>query len=372
MKKKALSLALALAMCLGLTVPAFAEENKTAITDDDGYSYTLSQATVGSYIMERGLHSDKETGTTAENVTVYQIQEGTIITPVCSEGTLNREHTLGSGYELTKEEGLKQAGAVIGEDRAERAIQFVVVYQEVEAEDSGYMRALKNLVYEYDDTYNEVVTQPLSEGLHLIRREIRWIYAGDGSNPSAVIPPSQGEGCASYLYVEVVSKNQPTDPQPTTPPAETIPASGTAKASTQAVEVDGKAVEFQMYALKDANGNSTNYVKLRDLAHVLNGTAAQFSVGYDGAISLTTGQPYEDTGSEMTTPFSGDRAYTGGGQSVKINGQAVELTAINLLDDNGGGYNYFKLRDLGAALGFNVSWSAERGIFVETNKPYAG
>ena len=54
-------------------------------------------------------------------------------------------------------------------------------------------------------------------------------------------------------------------------------AGGTAYASTQAVEVDGKKVEFQMYALKDNAGNPTNYVKLRDVAHVLNGTKAQFS-----------------------------------------------------------------------------------------------
>ena len=74
----------------------------------------------------------------------------------------------------------------------------------------------------------------------------------------------------------------------------------------------------------------------------------------------------------MSTPFSGDRAYTGGGQSVQVNGKAVTMTAITLLDDSGGGYNYFKLRDLGAALGFNVDWSAEKGIFVETDKPYGG
>jgi hypothetical protein len=123
-----------------------------------------------------------------------------------------------------------------------------------------------------------------------------------------------------------------------------------------------------MYALLDANGNSTNYVKLRDLAHVLNGTAAQFAVGYSNAagITLTSGQPYQDNGSEMKTPFSGDRAYTGGGQSVQVNGQSVTMTAINLLDDAGGGYNYFKLRDLGTALGFKVDWSAARGIYIET------
>ena len=40
------------------------------------------------------------------------------------------------------------------------------------------------------------------------------------------------------------------------------------------VTVDGKAAEFQMYALVDANGNGTNYIKLRDMAQVLNGTKA--------------------------------------------------------------------------------------------------
>ena len=146
---------------------------------------------------------------------------------------------------------------------------------------------------------------------------------------------------------------------------------GTAYASTQAVEVDGKKVEFQMYALKDANGNPTNYVKLRDVAHVLNGTKAQFAVGYDGTISLTTGQPYQAGGTEMTTPYSGDRAYSGGAQTVKINGKDVAMTAITLTDDNGGGYNYFKLRDLGKALGFNVGYSNENGVFIESDKPYA-
>ena len=40
----------------------------------------------------------------------------------------------------------------------------------------------------------------------------------------------------------------------------------TAYASTQSVKVDGVAVEFQMYALKDEKGNDTNYVKVRDVA----------------------------------------------------------------------------------------------------------
>ena len=32
------------------------------------------------------------------------------------------------------------------------------------------------------------------------------------------------------------------------------------------------------------------------------------------------------------------------------------------------GSNYFKLRDLGAALGFEVGWTQEQGMFINTEK----
>ncbi len=54
-----------------------------------------------------------------------------------------------------------------------------------------------------------------------------------------------------------------------------------------------------------------------------------------------------------------------------MNGQAADLAAFVLNDDNGGGYTYYQLRDLGKALGFNVGWAADKGIFLETDKPYA-
>lgn len=139
-----------------------------------------------------------------------------------------------------------------------------------------------------------------------------------------------------------------------------------AYASTQTVTVDGKPVEFQMYALKDANGNDTNYIKLRDMAYILNGTKAQFSVDWNGSIVLTTGAAYAANGSEMSTPFSGNRAYKGGPQTVKINGKDTTLDAVVLTDDAGSGYTYFKLRDLGNALGFKVDWTAQQGVIVET------
>ena len=148
---------------------------------------------------------------------------------------------------------------------------------------------------------------------------------------------------------------------------EQIPPKGTAYAASQTVSIDGRPVSFQMYALKDAGGNGTNYVKLRDLAYALNGTAAQFYVEYDGAIQLVPGRAYTSAGGEMTTPFSGDRAYTGGTTGLKVSDQAVGLTAFTLLDDQGGGYTYFKLRDLGTVLGFGVGWDdAAKQVTLDT------
>ncbi len=141
---------------------------------------------------------------------------------------------------------------------------------------------------------------------------------------------------------------------------------GAAYASTQTVLVDGSAVVFQAYALKDQSGNDTNYVKLRDVAQILNGTAVQFEVGWNGAVNIETGKSYTPNGSEMKTPFTGNRAYSPPTAPTNINGAAAGLEAIVLTDDAGGAYTYYKLRDLGAALGFLVDWSAEKGIFIET------
>jgi len=156
-----------------------------------------------------------------------------------------------------------------------------------------------------------------------------------------------------------------------------IPATGTAYPSTQMVELDGKKVEFQMYALKDpATGSPTNYVKIRDLALALNGTQAQFNVGWDQAaqvVSLTANAPYTTAnGTENMTPFRDPRPYTVPSNPTMVNGQASDLTAIYLVDDAGGGYTYYQLRDLGRKLGFNVDWSQDRGVFIETGKPYSG
>ena len=71
-----------------------------------------------------------------------------------------------------------------------------------------------------------------------------------------------------------------------------------------------------------------------------------------------------------THTLASDHAYSTVSENAAAAAQAG-LDAIVLKDDQGGAFTYYKLRDLGMALGFNVGWSAEKGVFVETDKPYS-
>lgn len=172
--------------------------------------------------------------------------------------------------------------------------------------------------------------------------------------------------------VSVPSTSTGESPAPST--QEVYPQSVTAYARTQSVDLDGVPVSLQAYALKDEKGYETNYVKLRDAAFLLNGSPAQFQVSWSvSGTSILTGFAYSSNGSEMHTPFSGDRQGRLGTPVITVNGREVPLSAILLTDDKGGGYTYFKLRDLGQALGFNVGWNKDTGrVYLETDKPYAG
>lgn len=152
---------------------------------------------------------------------------------------------------------------------------------------------------------------------------------------------------------------------------ESIPASGTAYMRRQTIELDGHDVTLQTYALPGSNGGETNYVRLRDIASLLNGTNAQFGVDWDGNVVIVPDASYVPNGTELKAPFSGDRRYQKADAKTVIYGESIPFTAILLTDDQGGGYTYYKLRDLGKVLNFNVGWSNSRGIYIESNHAYA-
>lgn len=116
--------------------------------------------------------------------------------------------------------------------------------------------------------------------------------------------------------------------------------------------------------------NDNNYFKLRDVAALLNGTNAQFNIGWNGntgAITITTGEAYTAVGGELASVPTDVSTAEISNNIVYVNGEKAELTAY-MINDN----NYFKLRDLGKALGFNVSWDGIKGaVLIESDKPYS-
>ena len=139
-----------------------------------------------------------------------------------------------------------------------------------------------------------------------------------------------------------------------------------AEATYQSVSVDGVAVDFSMYTVYDENGFATNYVKLRDVAWALRDTPGHFGVTYDGSTRVDTGALYVADGSEMAgLPDGASAQLVRAVITVDGTGHPMVAYLITPPDSNAGNF-YFKLRDLGAAIGFTVDWSADRGVYIET------
>lgn len=134
----------------------------------------------------------------------------------------------------------------------------------------------------------------------------------------------------------------------------------------QTVEVLGVPLVFSTYVTYDENGFATNYVKLRDVAWGLQFTSRRFDVSYDGSTVITTGAEYQLVGGEVTYPTAAGsvRPYTA---VLTVDGVGAHVDAL-LITQPGqqDGSFYYKLRDLGDAIGFGVGWSPERGVYLET------
>ncbi len=135
----------------------------------------------------------------------------------------------------------------------------------------------------------------------------------------------------------------------------------TAVVSDQKLEIDGKAVAAAAY-----NVAGNNYFKLRDLAYLLNGTGAQFSVGYNksaNSVTIVTGEAYKPVGGELAPIGTGAKNAVSSAQTIYINGAKNSSLTVYNIDGN----NYFKLRDLGGALGFAVDYdTARRTMLIAT------
>ena len=138
--------------------------------------------------------------------------------------------------------------------------------------------------------------------------------------------------------------------------------------SLAAVELDGVPVELDCYALRDASGTETVYARVRDVAALLSGTRARFGVVWeDDVVKLTKGVAYE--GESVSRPFTGARTYERPGIVTLVSGAESALDSLVLHDEDGGGYTYYKLRDLGEAMGFGVRWDSARSVVCIESGP---
>lgn len=132
----------------------------------------------------------------------------------------------------------------------------------------------------------------------------------------------------------------------------------------QSILVDSESVELQAY-----NIGGNNFFKLRDVANILKGSKAEFSVGYDDAtraVTLAKNAKYESVGGEGVIKGNENLQVRPSASKIYVNGNVLKLTVYNIA-----GNNYFKLRDLGEAMDFYVGYdTATKTIAIDTGKPY--
>ena len=140
------------------------------------------------------------------------------------------------------------------------------------------------------------------------------------------------------------------------------PAAPSAAPSRQILIVDGKEVDAEAYAI-----GGYNYFKLRDIAMLLSGTEVQFDVAADDdshTILAETGKAHTPVGGELAEGADNSATCAVSDWKLSVDGTTVEASVYAL-----GGNNYFKLRDLGTALGFGVDYDAEKDAAVITSTP---
>ena len=414
MKKRILTLLLALALSVGLAAPALADKEVDLQGDytSGAYTYDLNAdgtATIISFNKDRRyvsgsivdlvvpaeLDGHKVTGIGSYSYSYYfpaGVQSITI--PEGVEYIYDNAFLCPQAYptvtELNLPSTLKHIGP--GAFSNHTAIRTLVIPESVKfigtsafhTMDADETKGLQTVVCYSRDVEFEGASLYGSTAFESCRNAVFYGYPGsttetlvnsyikeyyhstqqpDGSWKEEWLPTGN-----TFRDIADYGKDLPVEPEkPKEEPAPLDPAS-TAYASPCPVIINGASFQMDAYMLKDANGNGTNYLKLRDVAWQLSGTGSKFNVDWDQtaqAISITTGLPYTTTnGTEMSTPFSGDQPYEASTASVLVNGVKVDLEAIVLTDDSGAGYTYFKLRDLGTALGFPVDWDQESGSIV--------
>lgn len=117
-------------------------------------------------------------------------------------------------------------------------------------------------------------------------------------------------------------------------------------------------------AAYEINGNL--YLKLRDVAAAINGTARQFAVGWDGTSSnvrINVGRHYVPTGDELGAPPTERASAERAASTILADGESKTPTTYIIAQSH-----YYRLRDLADILGLKIEWNANtKTITLEPN-----
>ena len=142
-----------------------------------------------------------------------------------------------------------------------------------------------------------------------------------------------------------------------------IPNVRNIKVSQQKVTVNGSARTLTAY-----NINGNNFLQLRDVATLLNGTSKSFALSFNDSTQtayMTTGSAYTANGTENAAIQNYKRANVST-QNFYLNNAVVYPVAFNI-----DGSNYVMLRDLGVLMNFGITFTdATQTIAINTDANY--
>lgn len=139
----------------------------------------------------------------------------------------------------------------------------------------------------------------------------------------------------------------------------------TATLSSMVFQVDGQTMSVAAYLVNDAN-----FIKIRDLASLVNGSDKNFEVTWNQdkqSIELLAHQSYTPVGGELDSGTTATTtAYLNTNYPVYFNGELAQLTSY-MIGDN----SYFKLRDVMELVDIAVDWDeASQTVTLDSSHSY--
>ena len=141
-------------------------------------------------------------------------------------------------------------------------------------------------------------------------------------------------------------------------PSET-PAPGRTVLTQQNIIFNGSSLKMEVY-----NVDGDNYFKLRDIAYLLRNTPYACSIDFSTplrTVLTVSGGSYIPNGDEMLSGVDYSSSCRASQWLLIIDGVYHSCSVYNI-----GGNNFFRLRDLGNALGFGVDYDAATNSAVIT------